>query len=68
MLKTENQAGKLITAHTRKAKLFRQSESFVSFTKFVSTKAFRSTFLALQVCAKRYVPLASGSATYENRH
>jgi hypothetical protein len=47
-----------ITAHTRKAKLFRQSESFASFTKFVSTKAFRSSFLALQVCAKRYVKFA----------
>jgi hypothetical protein len=30
-----------LTAHTRKAKLFRQSKSFVSFSKFVSTKAFR---------------------------
>jgi hypothetical protein len=45
---------KLLTAHTRKAKLFRQSETFVSFGIFVSNKAFRSTFLALQVCAKRY--------------
>jgi transposase len=45
-----------LTAHTRKAKLSRQPKSFVSFTKFVSTKAFRSTFLALQVCAKRYLP------------
>jgi hypothetical protein len=43
-----------LTAHTRKAKLFRQSKSFVTFGIFVSNKAFRSTFLALQVCAKRY--------------
>jgi hypothetical protein len=43
-----------ITAHTRKAKLFRQSKSFVTFGIFVSYKAFRSSFLALQVCAKRY--------------
>jgi hypothetical protein len=44
-----------ITAHTRKAKLFRQSKSFVSFGIFVSNKAFRSSFLALQVCADRYM-------------
>jgi hypothetical protein len=43
-----------LTAHTRKAKLFRQSKTFVSFGIFVSTKAFRSSFLALQVFAKRY--------------
>jgi hypothetical protein len=43
-----------ITAHTRKAKHLRQSKSFVTFGIFVSNKAFRSTFLALQVCAKRY--------------
>jgi hypothetical protein len=42
-----------LTAHTRKAKLFRQSKSFVTFGIFVSTQAFRSNFLALQVCAKR---------------
>jgi hypothetical protein len=42
-----------LTAHTRKAKLFRQSKSFVTFGIFVSNKAFRSSVLALQVFAKR---------------